>query len=70
MMSFQALPELHFLPPKQSINTAYYVDEILEKQCLSAMKRSVSNGSVLIKKMLPDMSNAVFMHDGAPAHTA
>ena len=70
MMNFQALSELHFLPPKQSINAAYYVDKILEKPCLTAMKRSASNGSVLIKKMLPDVSKAVFMHDGAPAHTA
>ena len=31
MMSYQALSELHFLPPKQTINAVYYIDEILTK---------------------------------------
>ena len=70
MMSFQALSELHFLPPKQTINAAYYVEDILTKVCLTSLNRTADIGSILERKFMPNMSNAVFMQDGAPAHTA
>ncbi|KAI6658333.1 hypothetical protein LOD99_11093 [Oopsacas minuta] len=33
-MSRSGLSELHFIPPKRSVNTDYYINEILEKCCL------------------------------------
>ena len=41
----------------QLVNTAYYIDEILAKSCLDTLHRTQNNG-------------AVFMQDGAPAHTS
>ena len=70
MMSFRAISKLHFIPPKQTVNTAYYIDEILAKSCLETLHRTRENGSVWDRKMLKNMSKAVFMHDGAPAHTS
>ena len=69
MMSFRAISKLHFIPPKQTVNTAYYIDEILAKSCLETLHRTREN-KVLDRKMLKNMSKAVFMQDGAPAHTS
>ncbi|KAI6651141.1 hypothetical protein LOD99_5492 [Oopsacas minuta] len=69
-MSFRAISKLHFIPPKQTVNTAYYIDEILAKSCLDTLRRTKNNGSVLEMKMVPNISKVVFMQDGAPAHTS
>ena len=68
--SFQALSDLHIVPPKVTINSKYYIEEILEKTLLPAMKRRRSTGSVLEKKFMPDISKAIFQQDGAPCHTS
>ena len=59
---------LHIIPRGQTITGKYYVEEILEKAVLPAFNRTHENGSVLACKMLPDMSQAIFQQDGAPAH--
>ena len=69
-MSSQALTDLHVVPQKQPVDADYYVTEILEKSLLPSLTRTASNGSVLQKKMAPDMSTAIFQQDGAPAHTS
>ena len=69
-MSAQRLTELHVVPQKQTVNTDYYVSEILTKTLLPALQRSSRNGSVLERKMVPGMSVPIFMQDGAPAHTS
>lgn len=69
-MSAQGLTELHVVPQKQTVNTDYYVSEILTKTLLPALQRSSRNGSVLERKMVPGMSVPIFMQDGAPAHTS
>lgn len=69
-MSGQALTELHVVPQRQSVDTEYYIGEILEKSLLPALARTASTGSVLQKKMVPGMSPAIFQQDGAPAHTS
>ncbi|KAI6649967.1 hypothetical protein LOD99_6331 [Oopsacas minuta] len=68
-MSFRAISKLHFIPPKQKVNTAYYIDEILAKSCLDTLRRTKNNGSVWEMKMVPNMSKVVFRQDGVPAHT-
>ena len=70
MMNFRAISKLHFIAPKQTVNTAYYIDEILSKSCLDTLNRTKNYGSVLERKMVQNMSKAVFMQDGAPAHTS
>ena len=69
-MNFRAISKLHFIAPKQTVNTAYYIDEILSKSCLDTLNRTKNYGSVLERKMVQNMSKAVFMQDGAPAHTS
>ena len=70
IMSYRAVSELHFVPSKQMINSRYYVEDILEKSYRLAVRRTRKNGNILTRKLLPNMSRAIFMQDGAPAHTA
>ena len=67
-MSHQVLSELHIIPNGQSINAAYYKTEALEKTCMAAVNRVPNNGSILERPMLENMSNFIFMQEGAP-HT-
>ncbi|KAI6651090.1 hypothetical protein LOD99_5667 [Oopsacas minuta] len=69
-MSHRALSGLHIIPPKQTINGAYYRDNILAKTCSDATNRTANIGSILEGSMLADMSDFLFMQDGAPPHTA
>ena len=52
------------------VTSQYYVEEVLEKSCRSVMSRSTKTGDILTRKLLPNMSRAIFMQDGAPAHTS
>ncbi|KAI6659838.1 hypothetical protein LOD99_10592 [Oopsacas minuta] len=70
MMSHRALSELHIIPPEQTINGAHYRDNILAKTCSDATNRTANTDSILERSMLGDMSDFLFMQDGAPPHTA
>ena len=70
MMSYSSLSDLHFVPSKQTVNAQYYVEEILEKTCLCALKRRRKTGPVNMRKMVAKRSEAHFMQDEAPAHRA
>ena len=70
MMSYNGISDLHIIPIGQSINASYYIEEILLKTMLSALQRDREIGGVSERKLLPDMSSAIFQQDGAPAHTA
>ena len=69
-MSAEALTELHIIPQKQTVNTEYYVSQLLEGSLLPALNRSAEAGAVTEKKMVETRSSAIFMQDGAPSHTA
>ncbi|KAI6658891.1 hypothetical protein LOD99_10918 [Oopsacas minuta] len=69
-MSHRALSELHIIPPKQMTNGAHYRDNILAKTCSDATNRTANTGSILERSMLADMSDLLFMQDGAPHHTS
>ena len=69
-MLHRALSELHIIPQKQSVNAAYYRDDILGVTCPNAVSRSSATGSIMERSMLVNMSDLLFMQDGAPAHTA
>ena len=47
MMSHRALSELHIIPQKQSVNAAYYRDNILGVTCLDDNNRSSKTGSIV-----------------------
>ncbi|KAI6658778.1 hypothetical protein LOD99_15103 [Oopsacas minuta] len=64
------MSELHIVPQKQTVNGAYYTNEILKKTCLDAIARKAKKGSIIERSMLENMSEFLFMQDGAPAHTA
>ena len=55
---------------RQSVDAKYYAREILENSLLPSLARTVSTGSVLKKKMVPEMSSVIFQQDGAPAHAS
>ena len=69
-MCHQARSELLIITNGQSINVAYYRTEVLEKTCMAAVNRVPNNGSILERPMLENISNFIFMQDGALAHTA
>ena len=70
MMSHSAVSELHIVPQKQTVNGAYYRDHILKRTCVDAIRRKRKTGGICERAMLQNMSNFLFMQDGAPAHTA
>ncbi|KAI6646178.1 hypothetical protein LOD99_9385 [Oopsacas minuta] len=69
-MNRLGLSELHFIPPKRSVNPDYYINEILEKCCLPTFKRRKTRAPLTQRKISRKMSETIFMQDGAPAHTA
>ena len=69
-MSAEALTKLHIIPQNQTVNTEYYVSQILEGSLLTALNRSAENGAVTERKMVETRSDAIFMQDGAPSHTS
>ena len=70
LMSHQALSELHIIPQGQTVNSIYYRNEILAKTCRDAINRTANTGPISERPMLENMSDFIFMQDGAPAHTA
>ena len=67
-MSYHALGKLHIIPKGQMVNAKYYVEGILEKSLFPDFNSHQEDGSVLQRKLLPDMSEAIFQQDGTPAH--
>ena len=59
-----------FMPPKHSVNTEYYINEILEKCCLPTFKRRETRTPLTQRKMCLKISDTISMQDGAPVHTA
>ena len=69
IMSHRALSELHIIPQRQTVNGEYYRTNILAGTCKDAINKRAENGSVLVRST-SEMSEIIFMQDGAPAHTA
>lgn len=70
MMSHSVLSELHIIPQGKTVNPAYYCDNILAKTCKDALSRKKTTGTTLLRAMTSNMSEIIFIQDGAPAHTA
>ena len=65
MPTAQAPTELHVVPQRQSVDAKYYTREILENSLLPSLARTASTGSVLKKKMVPEMSSVIFQRHPA-----
>ena len=70
LMSHQALSELRIIPQGHTVNSLYYRDEILAKTCRDAFNRTANMGPISERPMLGNMSDFIFIQDGAPAHKA
>ena len=70
LMSYTALSDLHIIPQGRTVTADYFIEEILNQTLLSSLKRKRRTGSVLTRKLLPNMSEYIFQQDGAPAHNA
>ena len=70
MIGPEGVSELHVAPPGTRINASYYREIILKEYMLPALGKRANRGSILKKKMAPDMSRAIFQQDGARCHTA
>ena len=69
-MSHLALSELHIIPQGQTLNSLYCRNEILAKTCSDAINHTANAGPISEWPMLKNMSDFIFMRDGAPAYTA
>jgi len=69
-MSASGLSELHIVPQGTKVNAQYYIDNILQPTLLPVLTRRKKSGPATTRKMFNRRSELVFMHDGAPAHTA
>lgn len=70
MISHRAMSQLHVVPQKAVINGEYYRANILANECLNAINRTAQDGGILQRSLMADTSQAIFMQDGAPPHTA
>ena len=70
MMGSRAVSEIHVVPQKTAINGDYYRQSILKKEHLRAINRRGETGTIIQRALVPDPSQAVFMQDGTPTHTA
>lgn len=69
-MSANALSGLHVVPQKQTLNTPYYVNNILEQELLPAMSRRRFRGRITERKFFPRLSEAIYQQDGATPYTS
>ena len=68
MISYQAVSDLHMIDPGQTVTADYYVSEILMKTLSATYKRKRKTGSIVQRKMMPNMSNSIYQQGSAPVH--
>jgi hypothetical protein len=64
------LTKLHIIPNKTSVNSTYYINEILEKEVKPAFQRTVVDSDLTATKLFHKNSEGLFQQDGARAHTS
>lgn len=62
--------QLHIVEEGQTVNYEYYINKILDKYYVPAMRRNRATGSILERRIINKPSQLIFMQDGATAHTA
>src|SRR6218665_1073094 len=63
------LTRLHFVPQHTSINSEYYINNILKKELKPVYARLDNSGTISKRRLFPDNAISVFQQDGARAHT-
>ena len=69
-ISSLGLTKLHIIPNKTSVNSTYYINEILEKEVKPAFQRTVVCSDLTATKLFHNNSEGLFQQDGARAHTS
>ena len=69
-MGASGLTDLHMLPQETTVNSQYYIDNILEVVLLAGLKRTKRTLPKVERKMTRKCVESKFVQDGAPAHNA
>ena len=69
-MSASGLSAIHIMPQGQTVDAEHYVEDILEKEVKSLLKRSKRTNEATTNKMVVNKRRFTFQQDGAPAHTS
>ena len=69
-MTASGLTRLHFVPEHTSINSDYYVNNILEKELKPVYYRLDTSGAISKRRLFTDNAGSIFQQDGARAHTS
>ena len=69
-MTATGLTRLHFVPQHISINSEYYVNNILKKELKPVYNRLDTSGTISIRRLFTDNAVSIFQQDGTPAHTS
>lgn len=69
-MTAAGLTRLHFVPQHTSINSEYYISNILKKELKPVYDRLDTCGTISKRRLFADNALSVFQQDGARAHTS
>jgi transposase len=69
-MTSLGLTKLHIVPNKTSVTSAYYINEILEKEVKLEFQRTTVCTELTAAKMFHNNGEGLFQQDGACAHTS
>ena len=69
-MTATGLTRLHFVPQHTSINSEFYVNNILKKELKPVYDRLDFYGTISKRRLFTDNNVSVFQQDGARAHTS
>lgn len=69
-MTANGLTRLHFVPQHTSINSEYYVNNILKKELKPVYSRLNTFGTISKRRLFIDNASSLFQQDGARAHTS
>lgn len=69
-ITVRGLTKLHIIPEKTSVDSNYYISEILEKVVKPAFLRSSTSTDLTATKLFQDNRKGVLQQDGARAHTS
>jgi len=64
------LTKLHIIPQKTSVDSNYYISEILEKEVKPAFSRMKISTDLTVTKLFSRSCDGLFQQNGARAHTS
>jgi len=69
-LAAMGLTRLHFVPQHTSINSEYYINNILKMELKPVYARLDNSGTILKRRLFTDNAVSIFQQDGARAHTS